>query len=141
MDAVLTVAIAKALKTKEVSAASNELDAGTYTIDELVRVQGTVTKGDDYDQVIHMKVPLWEIVAVLLSKVNGATMDAVVKEAVSMPKEKVTEIKSKAQASIDKIKAPANSICAGKVTTNLTVAPETVIEAVKEAVEGEPEIV
>ena len=119
MDNASIVAIAKGIKSAVVSKASDGLEAGTYNIDTLVRVKGTVTKGADFDQVQHMKVDQWGLIAVLLSKVNGVTIDAVVNEINGVDPDRITEIKNAAQEAMDKVKAPAAARTAGKVTTKL----------------------
>ena len=114
------VAIAKGLKAKLVKEASADLSVGTHQIDALVRVTGQIKKGEDVEQIVHMKVPHWAIIAVLMSKVNGVTLDAVVREALSLPEEQVTAVKKQAAEAIDTVKAPAKSMTAGRVTTKLT---------------------
>ena len=116
----LTVGLAKGIKGSIVKQASSELGAGTYTIDELIRVQGTVRKGEDAEQVIHMKCDTWNILAVALSKLNGVTVESIVREAIGYDEDEVTAIKEQAKVALDKIKAPAKEMTAGKVTTKLT---------------------
>ena len=120
MNNVVTVAIAKGIKSAAEKAAAKAIEAGSYNVDTLIHVKGSVNKGEDYEQIIHMSVPHWNIIAVLLSKVNGLTMDAVVREALALPDSAVTEIKASAAKAIDTIKASATEVCQGKITTNLT---------------------
>jgi hypothetical protein len=119
MNDIMTVGIAKGIKASIVKEASSNLNAGTYEIDELVRVRGTVRKGEDSEQVVHMKCDTWNILAVALSKLNGVTVEAIVREAVGLDKDAVTAIKKQASEALDKIKAPAKQVTAGKVTTKL----------------------
>lgn len=121
MDSVLTLAIAKGLKAKVVKEASAEVGAGTYPIDALVRVQGTLTKGEDYSQIQHMKVDQWGLIAVLLSKVNGITMESVVREINGIDPSAITKIKAQAQEAMNTVKAPADKLTAGKVTSKLSI--------------------
>lgn len=118
----VTVAVAKGIKSAAVSMASGALTVGTHNIDTLVRVVGTITKGEDYEQVQHMKVDQWGMIAVLLSKINGATIESVVREVNSVDPEYVTTIKKAAQEAMDKVKEPANVLTAGKVTTKLEIS-------------------
>jgi len=115
-----TVALAKGIKSTVVSNASKDLEAGVHIIDTTVRVRGIVNKGEDYEQVQHMKVDQWGMIAVLLSKVNGATIESVVREVNGIDKDTITRIKLEAQKAMDKVKAPATVTTAGKVTTDLT---------------------
>lgn len=79
-----------------------------------------MTKGEYYKQVIHMKVPHWNMVAVLMSKLNGVTVESVIREAFDCPDEQVKCIKGQANKAIKALKAPTTSNVAGKVTTDLT---------------------
>lgn len=115
----LVVAVSKGLKNALVKDASESLSVGTHLIDALIHIKGQIKKGEDVEQIVHMKVPHWAIIAVLMSKVNGVTLDAVVREALSLPEEQVTKIKEQAAKAIDAVKAPAKSLTAGKVTTKL----------------------
>jgi hypothetical protein len=93
---------------------------GTHPVDTTIRIKGTVTKGEDYDQVQHMKVDQWACIAVLLSKVNDATMASVVREINGVDKDTITRIKKEAQTAMDDLKAPAKVTCSGKVTAKLS---------------------
>ena len=74
------------------AAKSDRPDVGDYhvgltvTFDdgESIRVSGPVRQGKDYDQAVWQQVPLQHIVAVLLGKCNGVTMEAVVREALEL---------------------------------------------------------
>jgi hypothetical protein len=142
INALIKIALAKGIKASDVKDASNELGAGEHHIDTLVRVKGTLKKGDDYEQVQHMKVDQWGMIAVLLSKLNGVTVESVVREINGVDKDAVTLIKKQAQEAMDKVKAPASVMTSGKVTTALTfeaitdkveLAKEAVVEEVEEA--------
>jgi hypothetical protein len=67
-----------------------------------------------------MKVDQWACIAVLLSKVNDATMASVVKEINGVDKDTITKIKKEAQEAMDNLKAPAKVTCSGKVTAKLS---------------------
>jgi hypothetical protein len=54
-------------------------------------------------------------------------MEAVVREALNLPEEQITEIKEAAAAAIDKIKTPAKKKASGKVTADLVM--EELIQA------------
>ena len=135
----VVVAIAKGIKSAVVSEASNGLSAGKYAIDQTVRIQGTITKGEDYDSIVHMAIPTWDILAVALSKLNGITIESIVKEALAMGenKEMISDVKAKAQSAIDAIKGTAVETCAGRVTTKVTFS---VVGAVQEKVREEIEV-
>jgi hypothetical protein len=119
MDTLTTLALNKGIKAAAAKEASSMLEAGTHAIDTTIHVTGSVTKGEDYDQIQHMKVDQWAMIAVLASKVNAPTIESVVAEINKVDKATVTAIKAQAQAAMDNIKAPANTTTAGKVTTSL----------------------
>jgi hypothetical protein len=121
MSKVQTVALAKVIKDAVAKEASGGLVAGEYPVSFTVKVSGKVTKGDDYDQNIVAKADPWLLVAVLLSKVNGVTMDAVVRESVTQDPAMLDSLKASAAAAIEAIKAPTLTKCNGKVTTKLAV--------------------
>ena len=54
MNTVLTVAAAKLVKEAAFKKASASLPAGEYPIDTTVRIKGTITKGQPFEQIEHM---------------------------------------------------------------------------------------
>ncbi|MGI9568824.1 MAG: hypothetical protein ACR2PH_03595 [Desulfobulbia bacterium] len=116
----IILGLVKAVAPAVFKTASAECETGTHSVDTTIRIKGTVTKGEEYEQVQHMKVDQWAMIAVLLSKVNGVTVDSVVREINSVEKDAITEIKKKAQEAMDKVKAPAKVKTAGKVTGKIT---------------------
>jgi Glu-tRNA(Gln) amidotransferase subunit E-like FAD-binding protein len=127
-------AIGKVLKPKQVSEASSKLSSGMYEIDEIVRLTGTITKGEDYEQTVAMSVPVWKLLAVTLSKLNNETVDSIVRKADEISDEQEKEIKEKAQEALTKIKGKAKKVCAGKVTTDLAIE---IVQSVGDKVEAE----
>jgi len=138
---VETLALAKAIKKGALGKARPNVKSGTHEVDVLVRVHGSVTVGDDFEQIQHMKVPQWELIAVLLSKVNGATLESVVREALGFAdKAELKRIKADAQVAVDKIKGTGKSPTKGKVTAKLEaerVSVPEVREETDEAVEAD----
>lgn len=66
MDALTQIALAKAMKTAAVRAASDSLSAGDYEVDALVRIQGIVSKGEDEEVVPTVSLSLLETLALTL---------------------------------------------------------------------------
>ena len=74
------------------AAKSDRPDAGDYRVGftvtfddgETIRVAGPVRQGEDYDQAVWQSVPWQMMNAVLFSKVNGVTMEAVMREALEL---------------------------------------------------------
>lgn len=115
-----TIALAKAIKEAQAKAARAAISAGEYQIDEWVHITGSVKVGEDYEQRIVAKAQPWDLLAVALSKLNGVTVEALVREALdgSIAAE---EIKAQADAAMETIKGETVTTCKGKVTTKLTV--------------------
>lgn len=126
---------------------------GKYNIDKVItlHVTGTVTVGEDYEQRVVAKADPWKLLEVALSKLNGVTIDSIVKDAenkeldtkatklkadaalfsLQTQKEKEDYDRAVAQATlageaIEDIKMGTWTDCDGKVTKKLT------IEVVKE---------
>lgn len=111
--AVLAASKAVAADAKE----SRKLVApGTYEVSTTLRVTSTVKVGEDYTQRIVAKADPWGLLAVALSKLNGVTVDAIVREALDVDAQDVKATKASAAAAIGELKAPTETVCAGKVT-------------------------
>ena len=121
MNEILQIAIAKAVSDATYKKASMSLAAGRYRVNKVVRIKGVINKGEDSNQVVHMSIPHWKLIAVLMSKVNGITLDAVVREALELEDDKASEIKEQADAAIAVIKGTSKKMTAGKVTAKLEV--------------------
>lgn len=118
-ESLVKLAVAKCGKAKEITEISQSLGAGTYKVDCIVRVFGTVNKGEDFESVVHMKVPHWKLIATCLNKLNGVTVDAIVREALDISDEQEEVIKERVEAAIDTIKGTTKSTVSGKLTTAL----------------------
>ena len=120
------VAIAKVIKDKVVKEASQELEAGRYELDLLVRILGSFTKGDDYQTTVPNKINFTLLAAMALSKVNIETRNSIIDEfitAMEKPAELeklAEEIKVGVQKKLDKIKGMTETTATGKVTTDLS---------------------
>ena len=116
---ILPLAAAKAVDTKSAKLAREAVDAGTHAVDFLLRIRGTFKVGEDYEQRLVAKVDFAALFAVALSKLNGVTVDALVREALEADPGEIKQIKAKAAEALESIKAPTMSACRGKVTTDL----------------------
>ena len=114
-------ALYKTIRKEQASEVSSKLPVGETGIDVLVRISGTLKKGPDFNQRVVAKAQPWDIIAVLMSKLNGVTIDSVVKEALKVDPDKVTEVKKGAQEAMDEIKAPTITQMNGRVSPYLTV--------------------
>lgn len=121
MESLQTLALAKVVKAAAEKEAAAAMTVGNHMVDFTVRVQGVVTKGAAYEAVIAQKAEPWKLLALALSKLNGVTIDAIVREAelAVLEDEKIDGIKEQAQVAIDQIKGTTKGMCSGKVTTKL----------------------
>jgi len=123
LETATVLAIAKGIKPAVVKIASANLPTGQTDIDTTIRVKGYLRKAEDEMRLCHCQVPKWEVIAILLSKVNEATRQTVLKEvlaeALELEPEKVTAIKKEANKAIREIKDSFKQNHLGKVTSNL----------------------
>jgi len=123
LSKVQTVALGKAIKDAVLKEAGAGVTAGEYPVDFTVRVSGSIKKGEDYEQEIVAKADPWLLLAEALSKLNGVTVDALVREALTADEALIEGLKAKAANAIQAVKGPTKTNCAGKITTKLTVMP------------------
>ena len=116
-----TLSIVKAIKEAAEKAARKELQPGDYPIDLSVRIFGSIKVGEDYEQRIVAKSDPWLLLSIALSKLNGITVDSIVREALTCSLDPLS-IKDQANAAIAAMKDPTLTQCMGKVTTSLVVA-------------------
>lgn len=118
--AVTKVVAGKATK------ASKHLAAGDHEVDVTVRVRGTVKRGEDYTQEIVNKVDTWLLFGVALSKLNGATAESIVREAIAIEESEdadalTKKVKDAAKVAIKQLKGTTETDCNGKVTYDLSI--------------------
>jgi hypothetical protein len=82
-ETLATVATAKVHKGAAVKAASAELAVGTHDVDVLVRITGSLTRGEDFDQRIVGKADAWALAAALLARLGPVDVAAVVRDSLS----------------------------------------------------------
>ena len=115
----ITLAAAKAVDAKSTKLAREAVDAGVHAVDFMLRIKGSFRVGEDYEQRLVAKADPFALLAVALSKLNGVTIDALVKEALEADPAEIKAIKAQAAEAVEALKAPTMSVCRGKVTTDL----------------------
>lgn len=93
----------------------------------MLKGSAVVKKGNDYEQMINFSLPWEKMCAVLFSKLNGVTVESVVKEALEADLS-TTEIKAQAKEAIKSFKNLGMKDCTGKVSIKDAVFTETSIE-------------
>ena len=122
-DKTQTIAIAKLVSKGAYETASEGVKAGSYNVDFMLHVTGTVKKGEDYDQKFVAKADPWMLLAVALSKLNGVTVASIVKEAETAKNDMIDSIKAEASEAINQIKANVPDTKAnGKITAKLSMS-------------------
>lgn len=120
MRSIEALAIAKVISDKQLKEFRADLSAGKYAVDFLARISGGLNVGEDYDQNIVAKADPWKLLAVALSKLNGVTVESIVREA-EVDALDTEDIERRAKTAIAAIKAGTVTVCRGKVTTTLDV--------------------
>jgi hypothetical protein len=115
----LRVVVGSAVPEKILKDAKKDLAPGTYLVDALVRVQGTLDKGEDFDMKVAAKVD-WKLLASLaLSKLNNETQDKVIGDFVGTLGVNSDEARAAQESLADGIKARVE----GKIEQVMGAAP------------------
>jgi len=123
------IAVAKAVKDKVAKEAGKTIEPGRYEVDLLVRVLGSFTKGEDFEQKLTAKINYALLAALALSKVNQGTREAIVNDFImamgradTSPEHTklIDQLKDAVQPKLNEIKDMTTTKMTGKITTNLT---------------------
>lgn len=123
-EVIARLAIAKVNKPKNLGLVKKSVTAGEYDVDFTARFQGRIQVGDAYNQKIVAKADPWKLLGVALSKLNNVTVASLVKEAETSSIDG-DAIKESAQGAVNQIKAPTDTICAGKTTGSVDLSVES----------------
>ena len=115
-NSIAILAASKAFGTTAVKGAKKLVAPGSYEVSATVRVTAQISVGEPYTQQIVAKAEPWGLLAVALSKLNGATVKAIVREAQDVDPDLVKLVKAHAADAIADLKAPTETECAGKLT-------------------------
>lgn len=124
MNAIHKMAVAKVVKDKDSKAASTGMDPGEYKVDFLVRILGTMRKGEDFEKTMPNTIKWPLLVALLGSKVNEATLDAVLRDYASAVDSGefdrlAQQTKDRVQNVVDELKGTTKKMVTGPVTSTL----------------------
>ncbi len=98
-----------------------EVKPGSYNVNTTVSVKGTIKVGEDYEQQLVASADPWGLLAAALSKLNGVTVAALVREAENGGVDSAA-VKTAAAAAIQAVKGPTLRTMSGKVTAKLIFA-------------------
>lgn len=119
MKAIEALALKKLTATK---AQREEVEAGSYSGTVLVEVAYNLNVGEDYESHIVAKADPWLLFATAMSKLNGVTVESIVREALESGLD-AKEVKASASEAMASVKAPTLTSCKGKVTGKVTATP------------------
>jgi len=124
MNTIHKMAVAKVVKSKDEKSASTALESGEYTVDFLVRVMGSFRKGEDFEKTMPNTIKWPLLVALLGSKVNQTTLDAVLREYAAASDsgefdKLAQQTKDKVQHVVDELKGTTKKMVTGPVTSTL----------------------
>lgn len=128
MTVIETLATGKLLGEKALKAARKQIAPGTYLTDFWLHITGGMDVGEDYVRRVPQKAKPWDLLAVALSRLNGVTVESIVREAMATDPKLVADIKAKAEAAVVSIKGMTETVCAGRVKADLKAEAVTAIE-------------
>lgn len=118
MDAADLLAVSKFNQAKAVR---DDVDAGDYEIDVLVRLHGSIRVGEDHEAEVTAAIPWQRIAAVLFDKLNGVTIESVLSEAMGEVDYFDDELKAEAVAAMRALKGSTLQTVKGAVTQKLAI--------------------
>lgn len=114
------VALVSAFKTAEITKLKAGLEPGTYQIDTLVHLFGTIEKEPSKEGIIAQRAFPWKLFAAALNRLNGVSVDAIVREAENVSAQEEKDLKATVQAALTEIKGDNVGTISGRTLTNLT---------------------
>lgn len=97
-----------------------ELSPGVYHIDATVRLKGTVKRGEDTVGKVAAAVPWQRIAALAFSKLNGATVESIVREALDSNID-AEDFEKRAKDAVATLVTATTRPISGRTTSALTV--------------------
>jgi len=112
-----TLAVLAKRADEAAKATREELAPGKHTVDETVvlRIVGGVAVGEDYASHIVAKADPWGLLACALGRLNGVTVEALVKEALSKDSVDMKALKKQVTEAVAAVKKPTVTVCRGAV--------------------------
>lgn len=118
-EAIAKVATAKVIDDKAYKVLSAELPSGITTINHTIQIVGGLKKGEPFEQRVAAAANPWALLARALSKLNTASIEAIVRESLSVDEAETEAIKQAAADAIEKIVGATKRQMSGKVTATL----------------------
>ena len=123
---LLAAALAKAVKLQPEKPAPGKAQRGRATLE----VEYDLTVGNPYQQRIAAAVPWQRLLAAALSRLNGVTVESLVREALADEtlEPDAARIKAEAAEAVTRLMDATERTCSGKVTGSVRLASVTVEE-------------
>lgn len=119
MTTIEKIATAKAIKDTDFKVLSEQLAPGIYVVDTVVRLTGTVKKGEPFETAVAAAANPWRLLAKALSKLNSATIESLVRESLEVSEEEESAIKEEAKKAIEALVAKTTRTQSGRITGQL----------------------
>lgn len=113
------IATAKAVAHPEYQSLSALLPSGQHLIDVRVHLQGALKKGEPFMTKVPAAANPWKLLARALSKLNQASIESIVREALETTDEESDAVKTAASEAIERIVAGTERESQGRITGNV----------------------
>jgi hypothetical protein len=114
-------ALASLVSSDSASEASAALAVGSHPVDFTVRIAGSLDRRGDCNQRYVARAEPWLLLAVALSKLNGVTVESIVREALTADPKLVASLQKKADDAIGELKEATWKTRNGSVYAHLNV--------------------
>jgi hypothetical protein len=122
MNAVEMLALSKCVKSKDAKEARTNVNPGSYEVNCLVRVAGTMNVGEDYTQNKTASMPQMKMLLAAL-KLNGVCVRSFVRQYLDGAYEPTKDDEKELNGIWDELAGNFSSSFKGKVTSKLEVTP------------------
>lgn len=96
----------------------DQVSAGEYELDFTVRIRGELAIGEDVEAIVSASIPWQRVAAVALDKLNGVTLESVLREALEGEVDE-DAIGSRAAEAMEALKGKATKMRKGAVRAKL----------------------
>lgn len=117
---IAKLATAKAVAEKDFKLLAEQLSEGTTPVRCQILLEGALKKGAPFEQAVAAAVDPWKLLRRALSKLNGATLEALVEEATSVNDDEAEETKLAAKKAIERLIAGQKRLMPGRLTAAIS---------------------
>ena len=112
---ILAAALSKVIEADTLSKVRDQYEDGNVEINKTVKIKvhGTISVGKSAETEQVTKLCTWKLIAVCFNKLNAATIDSIVREALAMDEKESKALKDKASAAIRELAGTTKQTRAG----------------------------